>query len=184
MSVRSGRWRCVSVPKTPLRFGKVAGPGPKRLRAEVTARVLANCPFRMVASFQGLTQVANRTVVIPSGQIAVTINGREVPIGTDRVVIAGGGPTPPGGVNILIAVEMEIKGASACPAGQYGGDLTLTQWLDRNSEEGDEARVYRPILSDRYYLTNEMPRTYGKVRSQRQPPRQGTGEKGGTVMTE
>lgn len=115
----------LSVPKAPLRFGVVAGPGPKRLRAEVTARVLANCPFRIAASFQGLTQVANRTVVIPSGQIAVKINGRDVPVGTDRVVIAGGGLTPPGGANILIAIEMEIKGASACPAGRYGGDLAL-----------------------------------------------------------
>jgi hypothetical protein len=115
----------VSVPKTPLRFGVVAGPGPKRLRAEVTARVLANCPFRIAASFQGLKQVANRAVVIPSGQIAVKINGRDVPVGTDRVVIAGGGQTPPGGANILIAIEMEIKGASTCPAGSYGGDLSL-----------------------------------------------------------
>lgn len=43
---------------------------------------------------------------------------------------------------------------------------------------------HRRLQVDRCYLTNEMPRTYGKVRSQRQPPRQGTGEKGGTVMTE
>jgi hypothetical protein len=116
----------LSVPKTPLRFGEVSGPGPKRLRAEVTARVMANCPFRVAASFQGLTQRADRTVVIPSGQITVTINGRNVPVGTNRVVIAGGGPTPPGGVNVLVAVEMEIKGASLCQAGRYGGNLTLT----------------------------------------------------------
>jgi hypothetical protein len=115
----------LSVPKAPLRFGMVSGPGPKRLRAEVTARVLANCPFRVAASFQGLTQVANRTVVIPSGQIAVTINGKAVPVGTDKVVVAGGGPTPPGGANVLITIEMEVKGASSCPAGQYGGDLAL-----------------------------------------------------------
>jgi len=115
----------LSVPKTPLRFGVVSGPGPKRLRAEVPARVLANCPFRLAASFQGLAQVANRAVVIPPAQIAVTINGKEVPAGTNRVVVAGGGPTPPGGANVLIAIEMEIKGASSCPAGRYGGNLTL-----------------------------------------------------------
>jgi len=116
----------LSVPKTPLRFGVVAGPGPKRLRAEVTARVVANCPFRLAASFQGLAQGANRTVVIPPAQIAVKINGKDVPVGTNRVVIAGGGPTPPGGANVLVAIEMEIKGASSCAAGQYGGNLTLT----------------------------------------------------------
>jgi hypothetical protein len=119
----------VSVPKTPLRFGVVSGPGPKRLRAEVTARVMANCPFRLAASFQGLTQVGDRTVVIPPAQIAVTINGKQVPVGTNRVVVAGGGPTPPGGGNVLVAIEMEIKGASLCPAGRYGGNLTLVAMM-------------------------------------------------------
>jgi len=115
----------LSVPKKPLRFGVASGPGPKRLKAEVTARVLANCPFRIVASFEGLTQVANRMVVIPPGHVAVTINGKAMPAGTNRVVIAGGGPTPPGGANVLVTIEMEIKGASSCPAGRYGGNLTL-----------------------------------------------------------
>ena len=116
----------LSVPGTPLQFGMVSGPGPKRLKAEVTARVLANCPFRLAASFQGLTQVANRTAVIPPAQIAVKINGQDVPVGTDRVVVVRGGPTPPSGANVLVTIEMEIKGASWCAAGRYGGNLALT----------------------------------------------------------
>jgi hypothetical protein len=116
----------LSVPGTPLQFGMVSGSGPKRLRAEVTAHVLANCPFRLAASFQGLTQVENRTMVIPPAQIAVKINGKDVPVGTNRVVVAGRGPTPPGGANVLVTIEMEVKGASLCAAGRYGGNLTLT----------------------------------------------------------
>jgi hypothetical protein len=116
----------VSVPKTPLRFGKVSGPGPMRLKAETTARVVANCPFRLLATFEGLTEAAGKTVAISPSQITVTINGKEVPIGTERVQIAAGGPTPAGGAGIPVVIEMTVKGASSYPAGQYGGNLALT----------------------------------------------------------
>ena len=116
----------VSASKTPLQFGKVSGPGPTRLKAEVTAHVVANCPFRLAASFQGLTEVAGKKVAIPATEMVVKINGKEVPIGTARVPIARGGPTPPAGVNIPVVIEMEMKGASSYRAGQYGGNLALS----------------------------------------------------------
>jgi hypothetical protein len=116
----------LSVPKTPLQFGRVYGVGPTQLRAEVTARVLANCPFRLAASFQGLTETGGKQVAIPATQIAVRINGKEVPVGTELVEIATGMPTPPSGVNVPVVIEMELKqGAASCPAGQYGGNLAL-----------------------------------------------------------
>jgi hypothetical protein len=115
----------VSVPKTPLKFGKVSGPGPARLKAEVTARVLANCPFRLAASFEGLTDDGSKQVTITAAQMRVTINGKEVPVGTGRVVIATGGPTPPNGADVPIAIVMEIKGGLLYPAGRYGGNLAL-----------------------------------------------------------
>jgi hypothetical protein len=117
----------VSVPNTPLEFGTISGPGPMRLKAEVTAHVVANCPFRLAASFQGLTEAAGKKMVIPPAQIAVTINGKELPVGTDCVQIATGGPTPPTGVNVPVVIEMVMKaGASLCRAGRYGGNLVLT----------------------------------------------------------
>jgi len=116
----------LSVPQTPLQFGKVYGAGPARLKAEVTARVLANCPFHVAASFQGLTQAGGKQVALGTAQVAVRINGKEVPVGTELVEIATGIPTPPSGVNVPVVIEMELKhGAASCPAGQYSGNLAL-----------------------------------------------------------
>jgi hypothetical protein len=115
----------VSVPKTPLQFGKVSGPNVTQLKAEVTARVAANCPFRLMAAFEGLEASAGHKTPIPAAQIKVTINGIEVPVGTTYVEIARGGPTPMAGANVPVVIVMEMKGASSCPAGQYGGNLAL-----------------------------------------------------------
>jgi hypothetical protein len=56
----------------------------------------------------------------------VTINGTEVPIGTEFVEIAKGGPTPPSGTEVPIVVEIKTSGVLAYPAGRYGGDLAIT----------------------------------------------------------
>jgi hypothetical protein len=109
-----------------LQFGKVSGPGAARLKAEVTARVVANCPFRLAASFQGFTQVAGKRTAIPPSQVVVKINGKEVPVGTDPVQIAAGGHTSPAGADVPVVIEMVVKGASSYPAGQYGGNLALS----------------------------------------------------------
>ncbi len=116
----------VSGPQTPLSFGKIAGPGPTRLKAETTVRVAANCPFRLMASFQGLVGGATDRAAIPPQLMKVTINGKEVPIGTQFVQIATGGPTPPAGVDVPVAVEIKTAGVLAYSAGQYGGNLTIT----------------------------------------------------------
>jgi len=115
----------IMVPKMPLSFGRVSGPGPVQLKAETAARVAANCPFRLAAFFEGLTAAGGKRVAIPAKQMTVTINGKEVPVGTGRVAIAAGGPTPPSGVEIPIVVVVKMKGASSYPAGQYGGSLKL-----------------------------------------------------------
>jgi hypothetical protein len=41
------------------------------------------------------------------------------------VVIATGGSTPAGGVDVPVVIEMEIKGVLSYPAGRYGGNLAL-----------------------------------------------------------
>lgn len=123
---RSTPLAMVSAPQTPLSFGQVVGPGPTRLKAETTARVAANCPFHLMASFQGFVRQAAGREAIPPKLMKVTINGKEVPIGTERVEIATGGPTPPAGVDVRIVVEIQTPGALAYPAGRYGGDLGIT----------------------------------------------------------
>ena len=123
---RRGPVAVVSAPQTPLSFGKVAGPGPARLKAETTAHVAANCPFLLMASFQGFVgETGQRPGVLPK-QTKVTINGKEVPIGTEFVEIARGGPTPPAGVDVPILIEIKTLGASAYPAGRYVGKLAIT----------------------------------------------------------
>jgi len=88
------------------------------------ARVLANHPFGLVASFGGLTQPAGQAA-IPPQQMTVTINGKTIPVGTERVQIASGGPTPMDGVEVPITIEVTLKGSVFYPAGQYGGKLVL-----------------------------------------------------------
>lgn len=129
----------VSAPNTPLQFGKVSGPGPTQLKAQTTAHVVANCPFQLTASFQGLVEAAGKKIAIPPTQMAVKINDKEVPIGTDRVLIATGGPTPPAGVDVPVVIVMEMKGVSSYRAGRYGGNLVLAVKTGPSSE-----RVMKP----------------------------------------
>jgi hypothetical protein len=88
--------------------------------------VAANCPFQLLASFRGFVgETAERATILPKA-MKVTINGKEVPIGTQFVSIATGGPTPPSGVEVPIVVEIQTSGVLAYPAGRYGGDLAIT----------------------------------------------------------
>jgi len=123
---RSTPLAMVSAPQTPLSFGQVVGPGPTRLKAETTARVAANCPFHLMASFQGFVRQAAGREAIPPKLMKVTINGKEVPVGTNRVLIATGGPTPAAGAQVPVVIEMDVKGAYFYPEGRYGGNLALT----------------------------------------------------------
>ena len=125
-AVRRGPVAVVAVPQKPLSFGKVGGAGPMRLKAETTAHVAANCPFRLMASFQGFAGGASERTTLPPTLTKVTINGKEVPVGTEFVEVATGGPTPPVGVDVPIVIEIKTSGALNYPAGQYGGNLTIT----------------------------------------------------------
>lgn len=115
----------VLVPKKPLYFGLVGGPGARRLKARTVVRVVANRPYRLEVSFRGLTHEAG-PVAIPAAELKVTINGQEVLVGTEFVPAASGGPTPIHGVEVPIVVEIEVKGFVLPPAGRYGGNLVLS----------------------------------------------------------
>lgn len=115
----------VAVPRGPLYFGMVSGLGPRRLRATMTARVLANHPYRLAAWFRGLSQQVGQGAVA-SGDLTVTINGKEVAIGTQWVDIAAGDRTPVTGVEVPIVIEITVKGPAFYPAGRYGGNLVLS----------------------------------------------------------
>ena len=115
----------VSAPQKPLVFAKVAGSGPARLKAQTAVLAVANCRFRVLASFRALVGETGQRAAIHSKALKVTINGKDVPIGTEFVEIATGGPTPPSGAEVPITVEIKTAGALAYPAGRYGGDLKI-----------------------------------------------------------
>jgi len=116
----------VSVQSTPLYLGEVWGPGLKQMAAQVNARVKANCPYHVEASFQGLRHVEGKATIAPK-HMSVVINGRAVPIGTGRIPVANSqGPTPYGGVDVPIELQVGVRNLEHYPAGRYGGALVIT----------------------------------------------------------
>jgi len=109
----------------PLYLGEVYGPGLKEVGARVTAHVVANHPYHVLASFDGLRHERSRTEISPTHMTA-TVNGKSVPIGTGRVPILSQGPTPPGGVDVPIELQLGVKAMASYPAGRYSGTLMIT----------------------------------------------------------
>jgi hypothetical protein len=116
----------VKVPEVPLHLGDTYGPDLKRLEGQVVARVTANCPYHLLASFAGLRHQEGKATIAPK-DMAVTINGKAVAVGKDRVpIVSSGSPTPRGGINVPIELQVAVKGLGHYPAGRYGGTLVLT----------------------------------------------------------
>ena len=93
--------------------------------AKVMARVVANCPFRVLVSFDGLRHEVSNVAISPK-DMAVVINGKRVPVGTERVPIASEGPTPRNGVVVPIEMQVGVKTIQPYPAGRYRGALIIT----------------------------------------------------------
>jgi hypothetical protein len=114
----------VSIPDKPLNLGMVCGPTLKQVGAGVTARVVANCPYVISASFTGLRH-ERRNVAISSEHLSAAINGKQLPIGNGSVVVAAQGPTPRKGVDIPLDLQIGVKTVASYPAGRYGGNLVI-----------------------------------------------------------
>jgi hypothetical protein len=92
----------------------------------VTGRVVANCPYHNEASYRGLQHVKGRAAIGPK-DLSVAINGQAVPVGAGRVAIAHSSqPTPAGGVDVPIDMQVAVKGLASYPAGRYCGTLVIT----------------------------------------------------------
>lgn len=116
----------LSIPSKPLDLGEVYGPGSKQLTAKVTARVVSNCSYRVEASFQGLKHERGK-VALSAANMSVAINGREVPVGNRRVLVATSQKPALGkGVDVPIELRVGMKGSAFYPAGRYGGTLMIT----------------------------------------------------------
>jgi hypothetical protein len=116
----------VKAPEVPLHLGDIYGPGLKKLEGQVVARVVANCPYHLSASFEGLRHQEGKAAISPK-DMAVTINGKAVPVGKTRVpIVTNGHPTSRSGADIPIQLQVMVKGLATYPAGRYGGTLVLT----------------------------------------------------------
>jgi hypothetical protein len=115
----------ISVPREPLYLGEVYESSNKEAVARVDAQVVANCPFHVLASFDGLRHQASNVAIAPK-DLTVAINGKAVPVGADRVPIASEGPTPRNGVKVPIELQVGVRTILCYPAGRYSGTLMIT----------------------------------------------------------
>ena len=115
----------IAMPRKPVSLGKVWGPGVKQVGAQMSARVMANIPYHLEASFQSLRHTGGKGAISPK-HMSVSINGKRVAAGAGRVAIAHSGtPTPPSGVDVSIELQVGVKGLEFYPAGRYRGTLLI-----------------------------------------------------------
>lgn len=115
----------VSIPNKLLYLGEVCGPTLKEVGAQVTAHVEANIPYHISASFDGLRHQGSHVAISPK-HLTATMNGKDMPIGATRVPIVSQGPTPRGGVDIPLDLQVGVKPVALYPAGRYRGTLVIT----------------------------------------------------------
>jgi len=116
----------VTVPREPLRLGEVARPGLQQIRSRLTAHVVANCPYHIEASFQGLRHEKGRVAISPK-HLSVAINGKAMPIGKSRVTVAQSSkPTRSAGVDVPVDLQVDVMSLPGYPAGRYRGTLVIT----------------------------------------------------------
>jgi hypothetical protein len=116
----------VSFQGGPADLGTLWGPGPRSVQVQLKARVVANCPYHVAASFESLRHERGKAVV--SGKdMSVMVNGQEVPIETGRVPVArSSSPTSSGGVDVPLDLLVKVRGMDRYPQGRYSGALVIT----------------------------------------------------------
>ncbi len=116
----------VTVTRDALDLGEVVGPGMHQVKSRAIARVVANCPYHIEASFGGLRHGPRGKVISPQ-HLSVAVNGKEIPVGTGQVTIAQSNrPTSSAGEDVPVDLQVGFLGSSAYPAGRYYGTLVLT----------------------------------------------------------
>jgi hypothetical protein len=115
----------VSMSGSPVDLGTHWGPGDETVGANLSAHVVANCPFRIAASFRGFVHEEGKGALPPWCQL-VKVNGKSVPVGNRREVIVQSDVPTPSGVDVPIGLQIHLKGLKYYPAGRYNGMLVLT----------------------------------------------------------
>jgi hypothetical protein len=113
------------MPKEPLALGEVGNWLDHKFGAHLVAHVIANCPYHLSAGFQSLVH-ENSGVPIAPKDLSVTINGKQVPLGTARTcIVSSDKATSAGGVDVPIDLEVRVASMISYPAGRYRGTLVI-----------------------------------------------------------
>lgn len=115
----------VKVPREPIFLGEMYESNLKQSVVRIGAHVVANCPYHILASFDGLRHQAYGVSIAPK-DLSVTINGKPVPVGMARVPIASGAPTRRGGDDVPIEIQVGMRTIQCYPAGRYKGTIMIT----------------------------------------------------------
>jgi len=116
----------ISITPDNLDLGMVSPFGYNNLPAKLEARIVANCPHKVEASFVPF-KGSKYNVTINPKHTAVEINGVKIRVaGSGVTIISSARPTPPEGVGVPVDIKFMTRGLMLYPAGQYKGSLVLT----------------------------------------------------------
>ncbi|NLZ05540.1 MAG: hypothetical protein GXY19_10240 [Phycisphaerae bacterium] len=116
----------VSVQREPADLGTVWGPGPYSVLTQLYARVVANCPYHVAASFRTFRHEKGKAV-ISAKDLSVAVNNKEIPVEKGRAtVVSSSKPTSAAGVEVPLALLVKVTGANRYPQGSYRGALVIT----------------------------------------------------------
>jgi hypothetical protein len=123
--VPSGPYVRISPPGGPFYLGNFWEAGTNQAAGRTKVHVVANCPYQIQASLQGLKHVTGRSTMSPK-HTTVVINGAQARLG-ERVQIARSNkPTTPAGVDVPVELKVAMNDMVLYPAGQYSGALVIT----------------------------------------------------------
>ena len=114
----------VTVPDGGIDLGSAYGPGWRQLAGQIEAKIVANRPYQVQASFEGFSHV-RRKAVIAAGHLRVQINGQQVPVGVGCLVATSHVPRI-NTADVPIDLEVGVTGLTVYPPGQYTGVLVIT----------------------------------------------------------
>jgi hypothetical protein len=119
-----GPFVAMSITPDGLDLGEVGRSGEDSLSGRLTARIVANCPYHVDASFEPFTGKGG--LILPE-HTSLLINGRNVAAGGAPVSIASSRkPTHMAGVDVPVDLKVRVDRAFLYRSGAYEGTVTFT----------------------------------------------------------
>jgi hypothetical protein len=115
----------ITPPEGALYLGNFWTTGTNETAGRTKVHVVANCPYQIQASLQGLKHVTGKSTMLPK-HMTVTINGERARFGERVRIVQSGQPTPPTGVDVPVELKVAMSNMVLYPAGRYGGALVIT----------------------------------------------------------